>query len=70
MISSDMSGKAVHTDLVKSAMACPVRGWSMRGGGRFPFGILGDEGVGVMPVPGLYGKLCNFKSIHGFIPLV
>jgi hypothetical protein len=37
MISSDMSEKAAHTDLAKSAMDFPVRAWSMRGGcDRFP----------------------------------
>jgi hypothetical protein len=29
----------------------------MRGCGRFPFSIYGDEGVGIVPVPGIYGVL-------------
>jgi hypothetical protein len=66
MISSDMSEKAAHTDLAKSAMDFPVRAWSMRGGViGSPFSIYRDEGVGVVPVPGIYGALRNFKSIHG-----
>jgi hypothetical protein len=29
------------------------------------FSIYGDEGVGIVLIPGIYGALRNFKSIHG-----
>jgi hypothetical protein len=29
-----------------------------------PFTIYGDNGIGIVPIPGVEGALCNFKSIH------